>query len=798
MNRAEWIAARRWVFFVACLLLGGFALDGLRAAEPAAVEKSPAEKKAATAATLAAVRQELAGLRGQLDTLSKQGKYVDVARVYLAAMTWSADDVGRCLEAEEPGIAAQAGPLLADLQTCAGQPRRVLDRVLDSKPREDDPYHVAENPYFKSVVSVAQGQSRRETAWPKGRKGYLAFPNAWTFAGLGNNVFDAVWSMLAPQSSLRHHPVLLANALNTLDAIAHQHADGDFNVDRTAVHGRDPNINRFCLAPALDAWWRLRQAYPDLLPPAKQADLDAGLKRLADYQRTDYGLARLAKEPHVKYPAYPNMDVHYILIMELAHRLWADPAYARERDAFVKILDSAVYPRGAFAYINTQNECFVYHQLDVIYSARFWQLTGNPGTLAMLRRTIPYYPENVEPAGMPEYYTDACWKHYWGGGSAAGPDVIAALFDDSLNRRVAQTCGEIAGYGHGHVAAIAAEFWKPLPAQPQADGYTFHDANIDGPRGRYDTWSFAGNGRNYGVGYQGKDTFVGCMVTDPAGRPLPLDAALQVVTIEVRLKKTENHWNGGRCCSALEKLSTTLGPDFGSLAVRYTVSRPNWHHKNDELLPWEGVQTWYISKTRLVGLLSLEATADETRAGVYGRVRLGLSRTIESDGPQTWKYGRLRIKLHEHNFARVETRPSETFFLDKPENYHSAEITLLDPRSAEAGEKASVSYPKGTRYTFLVEAFPEGTSPAEHVQRIEEGTVTGFSFHESGRQVVVLHNPTDTLASCRLPLPAGVGEVTLYADSSGKGSEQSPPPASVALAAHQHLVAVVSTNERKP
>jgi len=741
-------------------------------------------------------RLELARLRGQLDEQARQGKFVDVARVYAAALTWSADDIQRCLEAEEPEIVGQAQTLVAELKKLVAEPRRVLDRVADRPPREGDPYRAAENPYFQSVVKVAQSLARKETARAKGRKGYLEVSDAWRFAGFGSSVFDAVWSMTAPQSPLRHHPVLLANALNLLDTIAHQHTDGDFNVGRTAIYGRDPNINRFCLAPTLDAWWRLRQAYPELLPDAKVADIEAGLRRLADYQVNDYGLARLERKPHEKFPAYPNMDVHHILIMEFAHRLWDDPQYAKERDAFVKILDSAVYPMGAFAYHSTQNECFVYHQLNVVYSARFWKLSGNPGTLAMLRRTIPYYPYNVESAGMPEYYTDACWKHYWGGGHAAGPDVMAALFDDPLNKRVAEVCGEIWGYGHGYTAAIAAEFWKPMPSKPLPDGYVMHDTNIDGPRGRWGTWSFGGNGRNYRVGYQGKDPFVGCMITDPAGRPLPLDSALQIVATEVRLNHTDNHWKGGRCCSAQERLSTTLGPEFGSLAVRYTVSKPNWHHKHDDLIPWDGMQAWYLSRTRLVGLVALEATADESRAAVHGRIRLGMSRALEPDGPQAWKYGRMRVKIHAHNYARIESRPSETFYLDKPEKYRSTEITLLDPLSVKAGQSGDVPYPKGTRYWFLVEVFPDDSQPAAEVKRFEEGTVVGFSLRESDRWVAVLHNPSDQAATADLRPPGGMGQAVVYNAATGKGRPLDRPPARIDLPAQRHVVVVAGEGER--
>lgn len=715
---------------------------------------------ARSAARLAAARQGIAAIAGKLDAEEKRGEFTAVARVYLAALEWCADDVARTLAAEEFEIVARAPGLLESLERRIGQPQGILDRVAAKAPEEADTLDSARNPYFAKLVQEATGLSRRERTWAKGRAGYASIPDAWTFASLGTSVYRAAWTMTRPRSPLRHNPMLLRSALSLVDTIAHQHAEGDFNIDRTAVHGRDPNINRFCLAPTLNGWWELGQAYPELLPAPWREELENGLRRLADYQVEDYGTPRLERAAHEKHPAYPNMDVHYILIMELAQRIWLDPRYAAERDRFVKILDGATYPGGAWAYINTQNECFVYHQLNVVLSARHWQLSGNPTTLAMLRRTIPFYPYNVEPAGMPEYYTDACWKHYWGGGTSAGPDVIAGLFDDALNKQVADTAIAIWGAVGGYSGAIAAEFWKPIAPRPLPTGYTMFDANIQGPRGRYGPWSFGANGRDYGVGYQGKDTFVGAMLTDAARRPMPLDSALQIVTAEVRLSREGNHWAQGRCCSARERLTTAMGPDFGSLAVRYTVSKPNWKHVEDDLLPWDGMQQWYLSRERLVGLVALEATADETRAGVWGRIRLGLAREIAAAGANTWNYGRMRVTVHEHDYARIETRPSETFYLDKPESYRSTEITLLDPRSAAAGAASSVRYPKGTRYGFLVEIRPESSAPAGQVRRIDQSGIVGFHFQEGSRRVMVVHNTTDRPAA--IDLPAEFASAALY------------------------------------
>ncbi len=516
-----------------------------------------------------------------------------------------------------------------------------------------------------------------------------------------------------------------------------------------------------------------------------------------EHQVSEYGLARLAVRPDRAAPAYPNMDVHYLLTMELAYRLWKDPRYLRERDGFLPIVSSAVYPMGAFAYVNAQNECFVYHQLDVVYLARLWQLNGDPGILEILRKTIPYYPYNVEPAGMPEYYTDPAWKHYWGRGDMAGPAVIAALFDEGRNQRVYEIGSGVWGHERGHVGAIAGDLFQRVPSQPLPDAYVIHDANIEGPRGRYGRWSFAANGRNYGVGFQGKDTFVGCMLTDPARRPMPLDAALQVVTTEVRLNHRDNHWLGGRCHSAEEKLTTALGPDFGSLAVRYTVSRPHWEFQRDELLPWRGTQQWYLSRTRLVGLVSLEALADESRAAVHGRIRLGLKRELVRQPDGIWHYGGLRIKIHTHNYARIEGRPSETSFLEQPSEYRSSEITLVDPLSAAAGEQGEVRFAKGSRWWFLVEVFRDdpAVAAAERVERIEAEGLMGFRMREAGNEVVVLHNPSEGVVEADLDrLELGAGTL-VYRGGSGRGMAAGR---SVRLGPQEHATLVAGRTLLQP
>ena len=220
---------------------------------------------------------------------AEHGKFVDEARVYWTGLEWCAKDVRRLLRADEIEIVRQAEPMLAAIGRRLDEPRQVLDRVCE-RPQEGDPFQAASNPFFNSVVEHIRPAAKAERWWAKGRQGFRSIPDAWSFRHMGDEAYAMVWAITRPQSSLRRHPMLLTNALNVLETIAHQHTEGDFNVDRTAAHGRDANINRFCLAPALDAWWELTAAYPDLLPQPQCADIERGLRRLVEYQVTDHGL----------------------------------------------------------------------------------------------------------------------------------------------------------------------------------------------------------------------------------------------------------------------------------------------------------------------------------------------------------------------------------------------------------------------------------------------------------------------------------------------------------------------------
>ena len=231
----------------------------------------------------------------------------------------------------------------------------------------------------------------------------------------------------------------------------------------------------------------------------------------------------------------------------------------------------------------------------------------------------------------------------------------------------------------------------------------------------------------------------------------------------------------------------------------------------------------------LIGLVALEATADETRAAVLGRVRLGLKRDLEPApelGDNAWRYGRLVVKLHGHNYARVEIRPSETTFLEQPSRCRSTELTLLDPLSVAAGRagpgtvrrtvaedgragwSGEVLLKKGTRYWFLVEVFSSDNPPAQSVQcwpgsstatpsggsaaGLSGVWLVGFRFLDGDREAAVLFNPTDQAIETNLPLGGAGTKWSIYEDHSGKGRPEGPGSRRVRLEPFRQIVAVAT------
>jgi len=653
-------------------------------------------------------------------------------QLLVGALEWALEDAQLALDADL-GLSAKA-TLTEVLDYCRRADEIIAEAAEVKHPDEVAPDADA-NPYYAALNRQAPGFAKTTKTYKKGTEGYDQIANAWTFRSLGEQCAVMAWALLHPRSELRRDPRLLKRLFVNFQAITQNHEGGDFNPRREAIYGRDANINRFCISPMMDALLMLEAEYPWTILPSKREEWRRELRVLVDYQYETYGPREPLDPERPRY--YPNMDVHHLLIMEFAHRIFGDSKYAEDRETILQWLDDALYPMGAWTYHWPQNECYVYHLLNVSFIARYYELTNDERARDMLRKSIPYYPLAHDGEGMTESYTDCSWKHYWSAAAPGGPDLIAGMFGDADNKRAALDAAR-RGYGGGLYSLYVAPWWKDIEPAARKDNVIVYDENIQGPSGWSGRFSFAGTARTRPPGEIGSDTFVGCMISDRNEKPVPLDAALQVATVEFRLKPDGGHWKNARYCSGRERPSVIVAPNFATLCVRYRITAPRWGHgSTDE--PWEGIQQWFLCGRRLLGMLTIRALEDHSCAGVWGRLRFGVHKEIERGENGMFKYGSLMAKIHDHSFADIATAASETFFLDAPEKFRSREILLRDAQ-AVSGAKHPYEYAQGQQFHFLAEVLPYWNDLADDVTRIKRDALLGFSFEQDGARITVVHN----------------------------------------------------------
>ncbi len=739
-------------------------------------------------ADLKEVGPMLEGARSELGKLSarlQQGEAWDTeAKLLIAMLEWALADAELAVEAQM-GTNAQA-----TLESALDYIERA-DEVLQGaraaqRPPAEDPEADA-NPYLAALNDQLDKFAAEPTVYKKGEEGYYQIENAWSFRGLGDNCCTMAWGLTHPRSKLYADASLVKNLFATMQCVLQNHRDGDWNPGRKAIYGSDPNIPRFTLGPTFDAYYQLTTRFPWLLLPAKQKEWLDEIRVCVEHQYEEYGLKTFATGAGGA-GNYPNQDVYHILHMELAHRIFGDQKYADQVKLFLDFLEATIFPMGGMIYHGTQNECFGYHNLNIVMTARYLEYTGSEQARRIIEKTVQFYPLMVEPSGRVEGYTDPSWKHYQQSVTPNGPDIVAAITGDKRNKRCANIALERGKPRSGMHSVFAAPWWKEMAEEPLADAYIVFDENVQAPRARFGPFSFAANARDFGPGQIGKDTFIGCLFS-PVDAGKNDEASLLVATSEFRLKREGIHWKNARFVSGEERFSHVMADDFFSIAVTYRLTVPS-HGGNSRTLPWEGTQQWFASPSRLVGLLHITALEDCEAAGIWGRLRFGQTLEMEKGPGDFYKYGPLLARIHAHSYASIVTEPSEVFYLDVPEKFKGTEIILKDAQSTAEGAPEMLTYAAGADHYFLAEVLPYTSELAEDVRPIEQEGIRGLTLREGNVRWTVVHNLTEEAHSYAAEVPAGA-QCTLYTGidaGEGKSVQTEGDRVRVDIRAGQHIV----------
>jgi len=616
-------------------------------------------------------------------------------------------------------IAAWVGflPVLAfgDAQATAGD-RAAQERIARVKALK-----ARGNPYYLNVLDSLKGVGPEPTL-PKPD----ALTSPWQFAGFAGRAVVTAWAAAWDQSPRKGDETLMRHASAMIDYCLAQQKGGSWFYSRKWGTG-DPNSDRFALGPLMDAVYWLRK-----LPAGEQnwARWNAPLKELVDFQYQHWGL----KGNYAwgdKAREYPNQDVFHLYEMALAHQWWGEARYLESVNITLKGLEDHLLPDGGLNYIGPETEIPCYHDLNVVWIARYLALTGSQRARTLLTKMVNYYPLACSDEGRPEYYTDCWWKHYWADGAAAGPEIIAGLTGDACNKHLADRLLERVGTGSNHFAIYAGMFYRDdIQSAPLPDNHVKLDGNIRGPRGRFGSWYFAGV-----QGGGARDTFVGAMVCRPE-RAQPLCGAFLAANIEVGSLTADGRRRRELYTSGPDDVTAVaLGGQAGAIAARYSPRAAYINSSNDRQVPptpWRATQVWLLTQSGLVGLVELDAVEPRTVGYVGGELRFGPDLPLAKDDAGTYHCGALELRLLGSNFATVESGPARPGYAQKS-TLHSAVNLWTAGKSLDARPGAPLWYAAAIA--------PEDVPPSAEFRRIDSSDLWGFQVRLGGKRIAAAFNP---------------------------------------------------------
>ena len=658
-----------------------------------------------------------------------------------AALAWCGEDAAAARAADQLGIAASdeadAVWLRAQLaEVRAGTPAggaAQFDELLPPIPGA-----LKDNPIAKDFLKRIEKLALENQTFAKGPAGgAVRDATGWAFPTRADQLLGLTQAFCHPQSPLAGDARLVTPILRRVTSISEYLVPGakilgDFGFSDTIA----------------EAWLILRTVHPEILPPGLVARTDAGLKTNAAFIVEKWGAS--FADPTVHYGVV-NMDVRRILTLAATERLFPNPAYRDLVKSGVHFIGHSVLADGATHYAERQNECFGYHTVAVRSLLRISQLADVPEALDLVKALRWYYPLSVEPGGVAEWATASSWHHYWNTiNGSDGALILAAVTNCPHNQRIAQSAPP---RGDLWLASFLRSDLQPAPAP---DRYFVYDRNIEGPRGRFGTWSFSGTSRNFGYDTidtaRGKSSYVGAMFTNGDTVNWPLVAALQDVGSAVKtssqpLPVGEIPWlNELACLTSVEATTSAVGERCAALGANALLCA-----YGKKPTPWRQRQTWVFTPERLVGLVEITAEADTTANGVLGTVMLvsgrgawGKRKELQSVGPGKYTYGGLSVTFHSHDFAEIASQytdvmsGSATHGMDTP----GKSVRLLLKDTAAVRDEAT-AYTKGTRHFYLVEIRPPTSAPAIRVVRRIEGNLLSFLVQDGTGNYELAYNSSD-------------------------------------------------------
>ena len=567
------------------------------------------------------------------------------------------------------------------------------------------------------------------------------------------------------------------------------------------VNGKDIKAGQlifddFAIAPASCALREFVALFPNLLFPSQRLKLNEAMKIGA---RIMYGKAK------DRLGDYANIDI--TLSAELVNfgLFLQDDTLLKKAKFLMEIQAKNIYPDGAIAYKDHQNESHGYHDADASFLTRYYEVTQDKKCLELLKRTEWYGP--VSSGRLGEFWTVPSWKGTWNDPFArpCGGESVASITGNPYLRWMLD-------FGHDYDKPDL-RYWfearpniawyrndvKPIPL-PQ--NYTVIDRNICGPRAWYGTFNYAASLREIPDNEPGLSTIMGLQTTDSKFK---LSASLMSVYPRIRTKKDVISKDGSINKAAYAWLTSNLksavvmGKDYSAVAGSYQLHQFGSSTKGP-LVDWKGKQIWLGLPDRVIGLLSIEPLKDQATAyEVDGVVNLifggtGLAETqkkVKDLGNNEFGYGDLIVKIHDHNYKSLKA-------VEVPFRLPKAPITeILMQNESAKGENKVHQYPLTTNYHFIAEIKTASSKGDAVVKQLTTSNgILSFQVDLNAKRYVLFYNDSTVDASINLSGISLKGtKSSVHLSNAANVKPIIPAPKVYLLPTGQSIIAVFSKDE---
>ena len=649
------------------------------------------------------------------------------------------------------------------------------------------------NPYInRLMLGIKEELKKDDVPWGKStptNSAFKALDGPYGARSTANKMQAMLWLLVNPSSPLKGDDEIFKRFLRRYLAYVDAMQNGK------DIKAGQQIFDDFAIAPASCALREFATLFPNLLLPHQKECLYDAMKIGGGIM---YGKAK------DRLGDYANIDI--ALSYELLNfgLFLKDDTLLSKSKFLMEVQAKNIYPDGAIAYKDHQNESHSYHDADVTYLTRYYEVTDDAKCLELLKRTEWYGP--VSSGRLGEFWTVPSWKETWNNSFArpCGGESIASITGNPYLRWMMD-------FGSDNDKPDIKNWQEARPniywyrndvtPKPLPQNYTAIDRNICGPRAWYGQFNYAATVRNIPDNEPGLSTIMGLQTTDSKFK---LSASVMSVYPRIRTKKEVINKDGSINRGAYAwltsnmKSAVVMGKDYSSVAASYQLHQFGSSTKGP-VVDWKGKQLWLGLSDRVIGLLSIEPLKDQAVAyEVDGVVNLIFGGTGLAETPKKVKelsnnefaYGDLIVKIHDHNYKTLKA-------IEVPFRLPKAPITeILMQDENGVGENVEHHYSSSTNYHFITEIKTSWAKGDAIVKQLPvQNGVIAFQVDLNAKRYVLFYNDSTVDASINLASINLKGtKSSVHLSTATNAKPIVPAPKTYLLPAGQSIIVVFSND----